>query len=177
MDNNPENWPAWATEKITIVPYDAEWPIMADELIDELNALYNFENKNFEHVGSTAVLNLPAKPIIDLILPVNNFKDLPIIVNSLKIRNWNLIPPELNKKEGIRTFIKVKIDRRYAHLHLVTDNNVIERYIKFRDILRRNQFVFDGYVKLKSQLALKYNGDREAYTMAKSSFIETVLNK
>ena len=173
-----DNWPKWATEEIVIKSYNPEWPIIAVKLINELRELYDFGEVAFEHIGSTAVPGLSAKPIIDLIAPVENFDYTDTITKALITGNWNLIPPELDNKIYRRTFVKVVNDKRYAHFHLVlSGSNELNRHVAFRDILRQHPEIVQAYSKLKLDLANKYKDDRERYTDAKSGFITSVLDK
>ncbi len=62
----PENWPAWATEAVEIAPANPNWDAQAQEEIRQLKRLLQqFNIHQFEHIGSTSIPGLPAKPIID----------------------------------------------------------------------------------------------------------------
>ena len=173
-----DNWPKWATEEIVIKSYNPEWPLIAVKLINELRELYDFGEVDFEHIGSTAVPGLSAKPVIDLIAPVENFDHIDIITKALAGNDWNLIPPELDNKTYRRTFVKVVNDKRYAHFHMVlSGSNELNRHVAFRDILRQHPNIAQAYSKLKFELAREYKSDREKYTDAKSDFITSVLDK
>jgi GrpB-like predicted nucleotidyltransferase (UPF0157 family) len=175
---NHDNWPVWATEAIIIEPYNPKWPSDAAELIKELKGLHGFDDTVFEHIGSTAVPGLCAKPIIDLISPINNFDDLDTIVECLKVNDWHLIPPDLDQREYRRTFVKVVDNKRFAHLHLLLNgSNELKHHIEFRNILRQYRLLADDYAQLKIDLAKKYKGEREKYTEAKSDFIKATLQK
>ena len=172
------NWPKWATEEIIIENYNPEWPLIAVELINELRDLYDFGEVDFKHIGSTAVPGLSAKPVIDLIAPVENFDHIDIITKALAGNDWNLIPPELDNKTYRRPFVKVVNDKRYAHFHLVLNSSdELIRHVTFRDVLKQQPDIAQAYSKLKLDLANKYKDDRERYTDAKSDFIKAVLNK
>jgi GrpB-like predicted nucleotidyltransferase (UPF0157 family) len=135
---NHNNWPVWATEAIIFAPYNPKWPSDATKLIKELKDLHDFGNTVFEHIGSTAVPGLSAKPIIDLMGPANNFDDLDTIVECLKVNDWHLIPPDLDQREYRRAFVKVVDNKRFAHLHLVLNgSNELKRHVEFRNILRQ----------------------------------------
>lgn len=172
------NWPAWATEAIIIEPYNPKWPADATKLIKELKDLYDFGNTAFEHIGSTAVPGLFAKPIIDLIGPVNNFDNLNAIVECLKVNDWHLIPPDLDLREYRRTLVKVIDNKRFAHLHLVLNgSNELKQHIRFRNILRQYPLLANEYAQLKVDLAKRYKDEREKYTEAKTDFIKAALQK
>jgi GrpB-like predicted nucleotidyltransferase (UPF0157 family) len=175
MDTNPE-LPAWATEEIVIEEYNPVWPLMASVLIRGLKSLYDFKDAKFEHIGSTVVPDLVAKPIIDLMLAVVNFDNMAAITVALQPEDWHLIPPELTKKDKQRTFVKVVKDKRSAHLHLfLKSSDESKRHIDFRNLLRENSNLADDYAKLKTELAETFKNDREGYTNAKAEFIMTAL--
>jgi GrpB-like predicted nucleotidyltransferase (UPF0157 family) len=175
---NEDSWPVWATEQVIIENYNPKWPVIAAELVAELKSLYNFGDAIFEHIGSTAVPNLPAKPIVDLMASIDNFNDIDAISAALETMNWHLIPPGLDKKDYRRTFVKVIANKRYAHFHLVlTPSNELKRHRLFRDLLRQQPALALDYAQLKKELAHQYANDREQYTDAKSEFITSVLEQ
>jgi len=177
MSNDPTNWPKWATESISIEDYNYDWPRIAEDVIVELSELYQFDAKHFEHIGSTAVPGLSAKPIIDIMYPIENFLAIESMASALTGKGWQLVPPELDdKRHHRRTFVKVVNDRRFAHLHVILyESGDYELKRKFRDILRTHPLLMKEYSELKYHLAEKYKNDRESYTEAKSDFITCVL--
>jgi len=179
MSIDPTQWPKWATEAICIENYKYEWAVAAERLIIELTELYPFEPTYFEHIGSTSVPGLSAKPIIDIIYPIENFLLIENIEFALKQNDWHLIPPELdNKGDYRRTFVKVVNDRRFAHFHLIiSGSGDYELKKRFRDILRSNPLLVKQYSELKYHLVEKYTNDRESYTEAKSNFIISILKE
>ena len=175
MNSTPDVLPAWATEEIVIEEYNPVWPLMASILIRELKTLHTFEDARFEHIGSTAVPDLAGKPVIDILLPVNDFDDLDTIVVALQPENWNLIPPELAVKDDHRTFVKVVKEKRAAHFHLIINDEEVKRHIAFRDALRQNPALANEYAKLKIELAEIYKNNRDGYTGAKTDFVNRVM--
>ncbi|HTI57717.1 GrpB family protein [Mucilaginibacter sp.] len=171
-----ENWPVWATEAVIIEDYNSAWPGIAAKLIAELANLYPFDPHLVEHIGSTSVHGLSAKPIIDLIIPIVNFDSIEAIVDVLRPANWNLIPPELDGRDYRRTFVKVVNNKRFAHLHLVLANSKeLKQHTDFRDILIRHPELVASYAQLKKKLAMLYKDDREKYSDAKTDFIKAAL--
>ncbi|WP_394122068.1 GrpB family protein [Planococcus donghaensis] len=177
MDNEYKNHPVWAYEKIAIVKPDPTWK---DKGIRESEELYNllsaFGVKEVEHIGSTSIPNLSAKPIIDLMATISSLQDIKEIVDMLSLHDWHYVPPELDKQQWRRFFVKVKNDKRIAHLHLMQDGEERwEEQLNFRNKLRANVDLTDQYAALKKQLAEEFNSDREKYTEAKTEFIRNVL--
>ncbi len=178
MNSKQGIWPEWATEEIVIEEYNTVWPLLAAILIRELKTLYKFDNESFEHIGSTAVPNLAAKPVIDIMLAVDNFDAIDAITLALEPENWNLIPPDLTDKNYQRTFVKVVKEKRFAHFHLILNHeDEVTRHIAFRDLLRQNQSLANDYALLKKELAQTFKNDREGYTNAKAEFIKTALDR
>ena len=168
-----QSLPVWATEPIRILQPDPAWPGKARQLKAELSAVGIHD---IEHVGSTSIPGLPAKPIIDLVAGVPSFDNLEAIVASLRLQDWHFVPPELDQRPYRRLLIKVENDKRAAHLHLMLPGSKHrEAEIRFRDLLTQNQALRSQYAALKHRLAAEHAGDREAYTNGKSSFITNAL--
>src|SRR5690606_35461109 len=128
-----------------------------------------------DHIGSTAVPGLLAKPIIDIMAPV---RDLP---SSIEARlavgplGYQYFP---YRSDVMHWFCKPSADRRTHHLHLVPVTSTLwKARLLFRDYLRRTPAAASEYARLKIELAERHRLDREAYTEAKSSFIEAVVQR
>jgi GrpB-like predicted nucleotidyltransferase (UPF0157 family) len=175
----PENWPAWATESVEIVEANPMWELLAQEEIRVLrNLLQQFDIHKFEHIGSTSIPGLPAKPIIDLMAEVQSWEDMDSIADRLNPVGWNYVPPELDGREYRRFWVRVKDGKRAVHLHLMRPGE--ERWdhqIQFRDVLRQRPDLVEVYAALKVKLADENKEDREAYTTAKTEFILKVLDE
>lgn len=172
-----ELWPRWATEPVTVVVYDSEWRwrgLRETARLDEL--LVPWLVQPAEHVGSTAVPGLAAKPIIDIQAPVEDLDCAVNVAALLAPYGWHMVPPELDARPWRRLLVLVEDDKRAAHLHLVLAGNPrLREQIMFRDALRRDKGLRTEYAKLKLTLAAEYVGDREAYTSGKAEFIAHVL--
>ncbi|MBU0904122.1 MAG: GrpB family protein [Firmicutes bacterium] len=179
MDNINEHKdiPKWAFEKIEIIKPDPMWEDKGIQEKEELcNLLSPFGVKQVEHIGSTAIPNLPAKPIIDLMASIPSFQHINKIVKNLSLHDWHYVPPELDNQPWRRFFVKVKDDKRVAHLHLMQEGeDRWEKQLEFRNKLRTNAHLAEEYASIKSQLAQEFNNDRERYTEAKTEFINKVL--
>ncbi|ANC79389.1 hypothetical protein ABE65_012455 [Fictibacillus phosphorivorans] len=172
-----ENIPVWAYEKIEVKKPDPNREKQGISEREELSYLLSsFGVNQVEHIGSTSITNLPAKPIIDLMASIPSFKQINKIEETLYAHNWHYVPPELDKQPWRRFFVKVENDKRIAHLHLMLDGE--ERWnqlLEFRDKLRANAHLVKEYTALKSHLAQAYVTDRERYTEGKTAFINRVL--
>ena len=134
-----------------------------------------------EHVGSTAVPGLAAKPIIDLMASV---RDLDEVIDqaggALWDAGWWYVRPELDGRAWRRFFVKPDESgqHRYAHLHVIAAGHPRwAEQIAFRDALRRDDELARRYGDLKRRLAAEYAADREAYTEAKGEFVRDALGR
>jgi GrpB-like predicted nucleotidyltransferase (UPF0157 family) len=171
--------PSWAVERIAIVDPDPNWPMQAAELRGQLGGLLaRWLTTEIEHVGSTSVPGLAAKPIIDLMAGVSDLDAAPEIATVLAGHGWQYVPPELDERDYRRFFVQVVDGHRHAHLHLMRpDTDAWYRHLVFRERLRADRALRDGYAELKRRLATAHAGDREAYTEAKSDFINRALGE
>jgi GrpB-like predicted nucleotidyltransferase (UPF0157 family) len=163
-----------AGEPIRIAPYDPEWPAQFDRERDLLRgAIGTWIVGDIHHVGSTAVPGLDAKPIIDILVGVEDLTTSRACFEPLAELEY-LYAPYLSKE--MHWFCKPDPSRRTHHLHLVPRD--LPRYrdeLAFRDQLRSNPEKARDYAELKHQLAARFECDREGYTDAKADFIELTL--
>ncbi|MEP1447664.1 MAG: GrpB family protein [Paraglaciecola sp.] len=159
---------------IKIVPYNNTWPTMFDA---EKRLLHSVIGEwvcgSIEHVGSTSVVGLSAKPVIDVMVGVKSLDESKPAIDVLVQKGYNYYP---YKTEVMHWFCKPSPEFRTHHLHLVPYNSALwfER-IQFRDHLRENPQVAEEYAALKHKLAANYADDRERYTENKWPFIQSVL--
>lgn len=174
-----KDWPAWATERVDVQPYDPAWRQRGDQERQLLEvSLAPWLVARVEHVGSTAVPGLAAKPILDLQAAVADLRCAPRIASSLAPANWHYVAPDLDDRPWRRFFVKVIDGHRVAHLHLMTrDNSRWDEQLAFRDGLRADRKLVESYAALKRTLAAQHAEDREAYTAAKTDFILAVLKR
>jgi GrpB-like predicted nucleotidyltransferase (UPF0157 family) len=174
---NQEEWPLWAREKIEIVPFDPDWLETGKNEVNKLLiVLSQFDINQIEHIGSTAVPGISAKHIIDLMARIESFDRIKSIIEKLRPDDWHYVPPELDGRPYRRFFVKVRDDKRVAHLHLMLKDEIRwEEQLLFRDKLRQNPVLVKEYSELKIKLANENRNNREAYTEAKTKFIKKVL--
>jgi GrpB-like predicted nucleotidyltransferase (UPF0157 family) len=175
--------PAWAYEKAEVLPHD---PRLADRAWAERDRLARllapWLADGVEHVGSTAVPGLAAKPVIDLMASVAD-PDVVVVQAGelLAADGWCYVPPDLDRGRSWRRFF-VKPDasgqRRVAHLHVIRAGHPRwAEQIAFRDALRRDDQLARSYEELKRRLAAQHADDREAYTEAKADFVADALRR
>jgi GrpB-like predicted nucleotidyltransferase (UPF0157 family) len=174
-----DDWPGWARQKVEIREWDVTWRPRAADLIADLEPLLDrWLEGRIEHVGSTAVLGLAAKPVIDLLAPVASLVESQPASPVLAEVGWQLVPPELDQRPWRRLHVLAEGDRRVAHLHLVeADHPRRQETLAFRDELRRHPALAARYERLKRDAARDHEDDREAYTAAKAAFIRSVVGR
>jgi len=175
---NTDPWPTWASETVELVEPDSEWQSRGRRLGDAVDALLApWLTAPVEHVGSTAVPGLAAKPIVDLQAAVADLDAADEMAAVLGPHEWHFVAPDLDRRPWRRFFVKVVDGRRVAHLHVMTlDCPRWHQQIAFRDALRARPTLAADYAALKRVLAERHRDDREAYGAAKHSFIHAVLD-
>lgn len=163
-------------DAIEIAGYDPAWPGAYErERVAILGALGDLVFA-IEHVGSTSVPGLGAKPIIDIMIGVRDLADHARCVAPLQSLGY-----EHKGEFGIpgRLYFRKLIDGlRTHHIHLVEHGcDFWERHLLFRDYLRRHPQEVRQYQEMKARLAAQYGEDRIGYTEAKTEFIESALAK
>jgi GrpB-like predicted nucleotidyltransferase (UPF0157 family) len=161
---------------VLIVPYDPEWNELFKSEADLLRNAVSELAVAIEHIGSTAVPGLAAKPIVDIVLAVRTSIDAQKCVPLVKEIGY-----EYKGEAGIpgrHYFRKGGPDVSTHHLHVVEANRELWRsHLLFRDYLRTHPDAIGEYAALKHKLAIMFKDDRPAYTEAKSDFIRDILNK
>jgi GrpB-like predicted nucleotidyltransferase (UPF0157 family) len=155
---------------IEIVEYDSAWPARFASERDRLRRL--LPGVEIHHIGSTAVPGMPAKPVIDVMALVEEL-DTPIA--ALVQNGGYQYPDAFNATLSHRRWLcRPTAAHRTHHLHLVDEATELARHLRFRDRLRTNATLREDYARLKRELADRIGDDREAYSEAKSAFIERV---
>jgi GrpB-like predicted nucleotidyltransferase (UPF0157 family) len=172
--------PAWAFEDVHLSAYDPDWPKLAALYADELRSVLEpWLLRPVEHVGSTSIPGIVAKPVIDLMAQVADTDSVVDAAGSaLDGLDWKYVPPELDGRPWRRFFAKVSPDGRHrlAHLHLMAPGAARwDQQLRFRDALRTDPTLREEYAAVKAELARAYAGDRERYTDEKAVFVTRVL--
>ena len=163
-------------EPIRIARYDPAWPArFAEERGHLSEAIGARATGGIHHVGSTAVPGLDAKPVIDILVGVDDLRASRGCFEALERLSYVYAP---YRSDEMHWFCKPRPSRRTHHLHLVpTDSRRFREELLFRDRLRTRAELAEAYSVLKRSLAKRFEHDREAYTTAKSAFIRDVLEE
>lgn len=159
---------------VIVVPYDSSWPDKFEREKQVLShALAPWLAGPIEHVGSTAVPGLAAKPVIDIMVAVENLDASRPAILAAEASGYIYWP---YKADIMHWFCKPSDAHRTHHLHLVPfGSRLWQARLGFRDALRADARLAQEYAQLKFSLASKYRDDREAYTQSKSGFVHRVL--
>jgi GrpB-like predicted nucleotidyltransferase (UPF0157 family) len=157
-----------------VVPYDPAWPGRFDAERTLLErTIARWVSGGIHHVGSTAVPGLAAKPVIDILVGVEDLPSSRACFGALAELSYQYAP---YRADEMHWFCKPSPARRTHHLHLVpTGSRRYREELAFRDLLRARPGLAENYQTLKRRLAVEYRDDREAYTDAKHTFIADAL--
>jgi len=184
--------------KIDVIEYKPEWKNTFEQVCNHLSSITGFVHPVIEHIGSTSVEGLAAKPIIDILVGLNSDEDLDKIIQPLVINNYmyyaiynsimpyrrffakltiapqNLPTPLIVESENDFDALRNDYTNRLAHIHVLRyKSEHWIRHIAFRDYLRAHPSVLKAYQQLKLQLSMMLWKDGNDYNSAKDDFIKT----
>jgi len=140
------------------------------KLMTSLNGLVY----DIQHVGSTAISGIPAKPIIDICIAISNYKAAMLCVHRIEGLGYKY----KGENDTLQQHYFVKGIPTAYHLYMVEKgNNIFINGVLFRDYIKQCSDVATNYVILKQQLALQFATDRIEYQKAKQSFVNQVIEK
>lgn len=159
---------------VKLVPYSSEWKSLFAEEERVLRASIGTYVMDIQHVGSTAIPGLEAKPIIDIAVAVRRLEDVEKCIKPLECLGYEYKADAGHP--GRFFFAKGDPSRRTHYVHMVEWNSDSwKELLLFRDYLRQHKEAAKEYAKLKRELARKSQGNRDFYTPGKAEFIESVL--
>lgn len=166
---------------VEVVTHNPEWLIIFENERQSLARLLGTTAADIQHVGSTAITELDAKPIIDIAVGVNKWADVNDAVIKLTAADWIdigwMIELSANQENGDYLLVKeLQSGVRSHHLHVVqVGSTQWDNFILFRDALNCAPELRERYAQLKNRLAVEFANDRNAYTAAKEDFITRVI--
>lgn len=161
-------------EPISLSPYDSAWPRGFEAERQQLECvLLPWLAGPIEHIGSTAIPGMLAKPVIDIMAAVHSLAASSDAKSAVAEIGYVYFP---YRSEHMHWFCKPSPEHRTHHLHLVPFQSALWKdRLVFRDYLRKVPEAAAAYRRLKVRLAAKHRHDREAYTDGKAEFVATVL--
>ncbi len=161
---------------VELVDHDPGWEMIAAQTIEQLWSIFNSTAKDIQHIGSTAIKGIKAKPMIDIAVCVGSFNDLNDVF--IRLEEIGVYKSTQQPLPGI-ILCAIKKDRNsdtLMNVHIVEEDSVQWRnHINFRDYLIDFPQKAIAYEKLKIKLAAQYPEDRDAYSKGKKEFIEECL--
>jgi GrpB-like predicted nucleotidyltransferase (UPF0157 family) len=160
---------------IIIDDYNPDWPRLASiELRNIIKAIGKKFISRIEHIGSTAVPGLCAKPTIDFLLEILDITNCDFLIKQLQKIDYHFIPKPENPPPHMmfaKGYSESGITGQTFHIHIRYPGDWDE--IVFRDYLIINKKVTADYARLKRKLATEFKNDREKYTDSKTAFIKS----
>lgn len=173
-------------DEILIANYDPDWPAKFEAEAARLRAAFSRSRETselitrIEHIGSTAVPGLAAKPIIDLLVGVASLDDARVkavpVLAEMGYAYWHDNPDDAAHMFFVKG-LPPSAPQRTHHIHMVEPGSPFWERLQFRDYLRVHPADRDAYAALKRDLAARFADDREAYTDAKTEFIKAIMEK
>jgi GrpB-like predicted nucleotidyltransferase (UPF0157 family) len=169
-----------STDSIQLVPYEKKWPELAAEEIAAIRAALPNMNFEIEHIGSTAVPELSAKPILDLLIGSDTLDIAKQFIDPLEGIGYSYWRG--NPKKWHLFFVKglplAGGTGRTHHVHIYDKNHEeFRKKLIFRDYLRAHSNSAQDYLRLKEDLSRWFSDDREAYTDGKTDFVNSILKR
>ena len=162
-----------AGHPIGVVPYDLAWPAMFAHQAARLRNALGAVALRIDHIGSTAIAQLAAKPIIDVQISVADFEPLATYRGPLERLGYAF---RADNPDRTKRYFREPLGQRRTHIHVRRAGSFGEQVaLLFRDFMRVHADVAAEYADLKIKLAERYSGERTAYTDAKGPFIWSVI--
>jgi len=165
-------------DEVVIVEYNPQWQTLFAEEAARIREVVGNDILAIEHIGSTAVPGLAAKPIIDLMVGVRSLVDGQRAISPLAALGYVYWAedPRLDRMFLVKGMPPYGTQRTH-HVHIVEAYGEFWERLLFRDYLRTHPDEAQRYAALKRKLAGRFCNDRERYTEGKSEYIEAVMQK
>lgn len=160
---------------VKLEDYNPEWKNSFELEKNVLSNIFKDIALSIEHVGSTSIEGLSAKPIIDMLVIIKTFSDFETVRYYFEKEPYSI---KLDSPEDEILIRKGDETNRTHFIHVVelgSDRQI--NTLLFRDYLRENKDAVLEYENLKKELAIKYADDRKMYTVSKNDFIQGILKK
>ena len=165
-----------ADQSLELTAYDPTWQArFAEQQMRLATILMPWLVGEIEHIGSTSVTGLRSKPIVDILAPVRSLTASRTAIPVLEKDGWLFWPDDPNQNYRL-WFLRPSPSARTHHLQVIQyDHPNLRALIVFRDALRQDRSLRKAYSSLKQDLARKHQRDRNAYSNAKTEFVQSVL--
>ena len=160
---------------VELVPYDPDWPAAFIRIREKLEELLTPYAVTIEHIGSTSIPGLTAKPLIDIDIILRSRDDIPAATQILLALDYE---PRGNRYDDDVWAFMMRDGKPPERIYLCPPNNAThQRRVIFSDHLRSHPVAAAAYAALKQDLAAKFRYDGDRYTAAKRDFIDVVIDQ
>ena len=162
---------------VRLSEHNERWKIIFQKVKYKLLECIGEDIIDIQHVGSTAIAGIKAKPILDIAILIKDKSRFPDLKS--KLENFGYEYRGDKGDNGGELFVKSSAPKiRTEHLHIVEiQSGQWRKYLAFRDFLNTHHEIAKQYERLKIELAEKHLDDRVLYTSSKQEFIEKILKK
>ena len=162
--------------RIEVVPHDPDWSNQFKTEADKLGAILGQEVVAIHHIGSTAIPDIQAKPIIDVLVEVRDVEKVDGFNTEMTRQGYR--PQGEFGIPGRRFFVKGPDEARTHHVHAFqTGYPEVARHVDFRDYMIAHPEEARAYSRLKETLAQRFPHDIEGYIAGKDGFIKDIDRK
>lgn len=162
---------------VVLIPYCTSWPSKFDAVRAELLYVFAGAPVVVEHIGSTSVPGLAAKPVLDVLLGASSLAEIEQRIAPLANAGYEYRRSYEQHIPARRYFVRAGDGAMRVHLHAFVEGHPVwQGHLHFRDSLRSDSSLREEYQAIKSSLAREFHDNKDAYTAAKASFIQRVLS-
>ncbi len=159
--------------KVKIAPYNPKWPDFFEQEASRIRNTLGDHLKEIYHIGSTAIPNMLAKPIIDMLLVYNNLDEIDLIAEKLSKLNYYNLRRQIIPHRSF--FIRRQGDNISFHLHIHEQGSPqIKRHVNFRDYVIHHPDDAQAYATLKTNLAKQFADDMNSYVFGKDKLVQEI---
>ena len=165
------------TNHVIVVPYNPNWKNEFQKIKNEVMSTLGDLALSVEHVGSTSVCGLSAKPIIDIDIVIQDNSVLDEVIGKLELIGY-IYEGDLGIKDREAFRYNNKPNLMLHHLYVCPKNSLeLKKHIAFRNYLKNHPDCIKEYSKIKEEAAKLYPFDIEKYIEYKAEFINSIYNK
>lgn len=165
--------------KVKLVPYDKNWKNEFEKVKEIIHNSTGIENDKIEHIGSTAIKNIMAKPLIDILVGVENISCIkPDLIKQLKQIGFYKLKVERKNEIVFAKFTDDTFNIKTHFIHLVDyDGEIWKNLIFFRDYLNYDESSREDYENIKKKFVEIQSVGIEEYTDSKEEFVKYIFSK
>lgn len=162
--------------KVRLLPHCDEWEEEFEKVKEELKEIFGDNVIDIQHIGSTAIKGIYAKPILDIAVVLKSFENMNL--DGMKRAGYDYCGPQNEEKDRFLFVLRGEGQISLQHIHCYEPNNLDFYYVtQFRDYLNSHEEYAKEYSDLKISLAKQHPDDRFAYTDKKEGFIQMIYKK